>query len=202
MQLTISTNFPKVQAALDRLQEDVRDRALASAINKTLDQAKTGMVREITAEFNVKAAYVRDRLRVRRAFARARFEIQGSLIGGKGGKGRSANIIAFVENKVTLAEGRRRAKAGTQNQLFVKIKRAGSKKPLKGAFIGNQGRTVFERVGKARLPIRPVQVIDVAQMFNTKRINAKVVQLMRDKFPDIFAREARFYTDRFNRGGK
>ena len=202
MQLTISTNFPKVQAALDALQADVRDRALASAINKTLEQAKTGMVREITAEFNVKAAYVRDRLRIRKAFFKARFEIEGSLIGGKAGAKRSANIIAFVERVVTLAEGKRRAKAGTREQLFVRIKKGGPAVPLKGAFIGNDGRTVFERVGKSRLPIKPVQVIDVAQMFNTRRINAKVVQLMRDKFPDIFAREARFYTDRFNRGGK
>ena len=202
MNITIATNFPKVQAALDQMRADIRDRALASAINKTLDQAKTAMGRAITAEFNVKAAYVRDRLRVRKAFSKARFEIQGSLIGGKGGKGRSANIIAFVENKTTLAEGRRRAKLGTQNQLYVKVKRGGGKKPLKGAFIGNKGRTVFERTGNGRLPIKPVQVIDVAQMFNTKRINAKVVHVMREKFPAIFAREARFYTERFNKVGK
>jgi hypothetical protein len=214
MQLSIKTNFPAVQAALDRLQADVRDRALASAMNKTIDQARTGMVREITSEFNVKAAYVRERLRVRRASAKGRFAIEASLIGGKGGRGRSANIIAFVEGVVSLAEGKRRAKAGTQNQLHVKVKKGGAKKPLKGAFIGNKGRTVFERVegqqmssrpgplNKHSQAIRPVQVIDVAQMFNTKRINAKVVQLMRDKFPAIFTREARFYTDRFNRGGR
>ena len=133
MQLTIKTNFPKVQAALDALQADVRDRALASAINKTLDQAKTAMVREITAEFNVKAAYVRDRLRIRKAFFKARFEIEGRLIGGNSNRKRSANIIAFVERVVTLAEGRRRAKAGTLKQLFVRIKKGGPTLPLKGS---------------------------------------------------------------------
>lgn len=202
MQLTVKTNFPSVQRSLDRLQKGVREQALASAVNKTIDQARTAMVREITGEFNVKAAYVRERLRVRRASAKAGLRIEGALMGGKSDRRRSANIIAFVESVVSLAEGRRRAKAGTQNQLYVKVKRNGPKKPLKGAFIGNKGRTVFERVGNSRLPIKPVQVIDVAQMFNTKRINAKVVRLMQTKFPEVFAREARFYTDRFNRGGR
>ena len=203
MQLSITTNFPQVQRALDRLQAGVREQALASALNKTIDQAKTAMIREITAEFNVKAGYVRERLRVRRASRKTQLAFEAALIGGgKAGRGRSANLIAFVESVTSLAQARKRAKAGTLNQLFVKIKRGGPKKPLKGAFIGNKGRTVFERVGNERLPIKPMQVIDVAQMFNTKRINAKVLQLVRTKFPEVFAREARFFTDRFNRGSK
>lgn len=202
MQITIKHNFPEVQRQLDRLAEGVRGPALSSAINKTLDQAKTAMVRGITAEFNVTAAYVRERLRVRRASARqGLFAIQGELIGGDGRR-RSANIIRFVENKVSFAEVKRRRKAGTLNQLYVKVKRTGPKKPLKGAFIGNQGRTVFRRVGLGRLPIEPVQVIDVAQMFNTRRINSQVVATMQAKFPQVFEREARFYVDRFNRGAR
>lgn len=200
--LTVTADFGNVQRALDRLQEGVRRQALASAINKTIDFGRTRMVREITSEFNVTAAYVRDRLRVRRAAAKGLLAIEGALIGGKGGKARSANIIAFLEKVTTLGEAKKRAKAGTLQQLFVKVKKAGPKKPLKGAFIGNKGRTVFERVGKERLPIKPVQVIDVAQMFNTKRINARVVVDLKRKFPEIAAREIRFFVDRFNRGGK
>jgi len=197
MKLSISHNFPDVQKALDRLHKDVATRALASAVNKTVAQAKTQMGREITAEFNVSAAYVRQRLRIRRAaFRQGRFGIEAALIGGDGIK-RSANIIRFVEKKVSLAEGRRRAKAGTQKQLFVKVKRKGGTKPLEGAFIGNKGRTVFIRTGSKRLPIKPVQVIDVGQMFNTRRINAKVVSTMRSKFPEVFAREARFYLSKW-----
>jgi len=54
------------------------------------------------------------------------------------------------------------------------------------------------RVGKERLPIKALTTIDVAQMFNTKRINAKVVQMIEAKFPTIFANEVRYYTERFN----
>jgi Prophage minor tail protein Z (GPZ) len=200
MQITISTNFPDVQRALGRLQAGVRESALTSAINKTLDQAKTAMVRGITAEFNVKAGYVRERLRVVRASKRGGlFAIEGSLRGGSERK-RSANIIAFVERSTSLAQAKKRRKAGTLGQLFVKVKRNGPAKALKGAFIGNKGRTVFRRTGKARLPIEPVQVIDVGQMFNTRRINSVVVATMKAKFPQVFAREAKFFTDRFNRG--
>lgn len=202
MQLSITTNFPEVQARLDALQRDVASRALSSAVNKTLAQARTQMAREIVSEFAVPSDYVKQRLRIRQARAQSgRFSIEASLIGGSG-RGRSANVIAFVEKLVTLSESKKRAKAGTQNQLFVKIKRKGGKKPIKGAFIGNKGRTVFVRTGKARLPIEPVRTIDIAQMFNTQRINEKVVQAIRDRFPAILEREARFYVDRFNRSGK
>ena len=84
-------------------------------------------------------------------------------------------------------------------KLRVKVKR-GSTKPLPGAFIGNKGRTVFRRVGKKRLPIEPVQTIDVAQMFNTRRINEVVLATINARLPEIFEREAAFYLQRFNRG--
>jgi hypothetical protein len=201
MKLSITTNFPAVQRKLEQLRADIGGRALASALNKTVDQAKTQMSREIVAEFNVKSAYVKDRLRVRPArFKAGALTLEASLIGGDG-KRRSANIIAFVEQRVSLQEGRRRQKAGTLNQLFVKVKRTGQKKPLGAAFIGNKGRTVFVRQGKDRLPIKPVQVIDVAQMFNVRKINRAVVAGITQKFPAIFEREARFYLDRFNRSG-
>jgi hypothetical protein len=209
MEIQITTNFPSVSARLARLQQDVGNRALASAVNKTLALARTQMTREITQEFAVSAGYVRDRLRIRRATARGgRLTIEGSLIGGGvRGRKRSANIIAFVEKSVTLAEARKRAKAGTRRALFVKIKRKGGKKLLEGkyghgAFIGNKGRTVFEREGDKRLPIRPVQTIDVAQMFNTRRINDAVVRLMRQRFGGIFDNEARVFIARFNQGGR
>ncbi len=199
MQFSIKTNFPEVQRKLNALQKDIAAQALASAVNKTLDRAKTAMVREIAAEFVVSQSYVRERLRIRRATRKGGvYAVEGALLGGRD-KRRSANIIAFVEQSVTLAEAKRRIKAGIQNQLFVRIKRGAGKKPLKGAFIGNKGRTVFRREGKERLPIKPVQTIDVAQMFNTKRINAAVVKTMREVFPTIFDREARFFVQRFNR---
>lgn len=211
MQISLKTNFPDVVRQLDRLQDDVASAALASAMNKTVDQAHTQVVREITREFNVERAYVTKRLRITRARRGGNaFTLTATLAAGDG-RGRSANLIGFVERRVTLAEGRRRAKAGTQSQLFFQVKRSGGKKTKPGIFIGNRGRTVFQRVEGTTMAsrskysgtkhaeqIQAVQVIDVPSMFNTRRINRVVVEKMLTAFPAVFAREARFYVGRFN----
>lgn len=198
MKIDIRHNFKDVQKSLDNMQAEVRDRALASAVNKTVDQAKTQMIRQITAEYMVSAAYVRERLKVKRAsFRQGQFLIQ-AVLDGSGNKP-SANIIAFIEKSVSMAQAKKRQKAGTLKQLFVKVKRGGPTKPLGPAFIGNKGRTVFVREGKDRLPIKPVQTINIRQMFNQRKINATVVRMMTEKFPELFAREAKFFLDKFNK---
>ena len=211
MELTLKTNFPDVLRQLKSLEKEVATRALASAMNKTMDQAHTEVVRQITREFNVPRAYVVRRLRISRAKAGFSAYVLRATLAAGDGKRRSANLVQFIERSVTLAEGRRRAKAGTQQQLFFQIKRTGGKKTKPGAFLGNKGRTVFERVSGTTMAsrskysgtkhaegIRPVQVIDVPQMFNTKRINKVVVDRMLRSFPQVFEREVRFYLKRFN----
>ncbi len=194
--LTVRTNFPDVQREFERVRQEIRDKAMASAINKTIDQVRTLASREITSTYNVTSAYAKERLRVRRATARAgQLRLEATLVGGDG-KRRAANVIAFVERSTTLAQARKRRKAGTLDQLYVKIKRGGPAKPVKGAFIGNRGRTVFERVGKARLPIKPVQTIDIGQMMMSRKVNGALNAFARAKFPELFRREVAFFMAR------
>jgi hypothetical protein len=197
MQLSITTNFPDVQRQLERLRQDIAGKASASAVNKTIEQARTDMSREIRAEFNLQASEVRQQLRIKRAYFKAgNLTIEAALIGGRP-KGRALNLIRFVTNKGRLAK-RKGKGSKTSPGLMVQIKRTGGKKALgPNAFIGNAGRTVFQRTGDKRLPIKPLRTIDVAQMFNTKRINEAVVRKVREKFPALFAREAAFYLQRF-----
>lgn len=199
MDIRIKTDFGGVFAALDQLQADIRERAGVSAVNKTLAKGKTAMAREISREFNVTSSFVKDRLNIARAkFTGGKAVIAGAL-DGSNGKKRSANLIAFVEKSTTLAQAKKRAKAGTLDQLHFQIKRKGGRVTIPGAFIANQGRTVFIREGKARLPIKALSTIGLPQMFNTRRLNKIVVDLMRDEFPSIFAHEVEYYTRRFNR---
>lgn len=201
MQINITHNFPDVAKQLELLHADVAAKAMASTLNKVAEQAKTAMRREITSEFNITTAKVNETLRVSRARAyRGVFDLEASLESPRK-KGRSLNLINFLEKFVTNTQAKRRGKAGTLNQLFAKIKRKGAAKRLGSAFIGNKGRTVFVRTGKARLPIKPLQTIDVAGMFNTRRVNDQVLQMIEERFPEVFANEARFFTDRFNRKG-
>lgn len=183
--LTIEADFAQVQRHLDTLRQDVAAQATARAVNRTIEQARTAMSREIRAEFAIGASTVNESLRIRRASYRAGIYNIEAELQSTSRRGRSLNLIHFAARQ-------------TAKGVTVKVKRQGPRKLLPGAFIGNQGRTVFRRVGKARKPIEALQTINVSQMFNTRRINARVVQFMRDKFPEVFEREARYYTDRFN----
>jgi hypothetical protein len=198
MRIVISQNFPEVQRQLDQLRADYRDNAAVSAVNKTLAKAKTSMTRAIAGEFNIVQAKVRDQLKIDKAkFVGGKAVITG-VLDGSSGKRRGINLIAFIEKSSSLAQVKKRARAGVLNQLHFQIKRKGGKVTIPGAFIGNKGRTVFKRVGKSRLPIKAMTTIGIEQMFNTKRIHAVVVQAMERDFPEIFEREAKYYTDRFN----
>lgn len=173
--INIKTDFNSVHKSLNKLSNDLQQKVVPAALNKVVAKANTAMVREIASEFNIQANEVRANLRVIRAkrdFSKWYAQLDPFA---KNRKGRGLNLIRFTEKKVSLAEGRRRAKAGNQQDLRFQIKRNGSKKTIKGAFIGNQGRTVFIRTGKERLPIKALTTIDVPQMFNTRRINSKVI---------------------------
>lgn len=185
MKLSITTNFPDVQRALYGLHADIRDKAMASALNKTTAQAKTSMSKEIRAEFVLPAAKVAQALRVNRARPSGRSVILEASLESPTKRGRSLNLAAFA--------ARRTAKG-----VSFKVRRDGGRKTIPGSFLINGGKTVMIRVGKERLPIKALQTIDVAQMFNTKRINARVVRFIESKLPAIFANEARFFTARFN----
>jgi hypothetical protein len=202
IQISIKHNFPEVQRALQRLHADVRDKVMTAALNKTADKAKTEMTRSITDEFAIKASEVRSRLSVRRASAKGNglnmIAVLEALPGSR--RGRAMNVIHFLERSVSLTEARRRQKSGTLNQLRFKFKKRGGLKTIPGAFVvtANRGTFVARRIGKERMPIESVQVIDVPQMFNTKRINARVLRRIEHEFPVEFERAARVFTERFN----
>lgn len=203
--INMRTNFPSVAAALDRVAVDVGNKAMVRSLNTTIDQGKIAMARGISQEFRVSVATAKDRLWIVRAIAKGELRFEAKLEATRKGQGRSMNLIAFVEKSVTLAQARKRMKAGeggTQTlrhggqvqkalQVRFQVKRTGGQKVIPGAFIANDGRTVFIRAGKGRLPIKALNTIDVPQMFNTKRINSVVRAVMLQRFEANFKRELR-----------
>lgn len=193
---SIRDNFPKIAAQLDRLALDVGKKAMVRALNKTIGQGQTQMARTISKEFRISVGVAKDRLNVRRAFLKgaggSTFSFKARLEATRRRKGRSMNLIAFVSNsKVSKASAKRQGKAALAGQLQLQIKRSGGKKVIPGAFIGNDGRTVFIRKGNKRLPIKPINTIDVPQMFNTRRVNSVVREVMLKNFNANFQRELR-----------
>jgi hypothetical protein len=199
MQLSIETNFKDVARQLKTLEKDIASKATASALNKVVAQAKTAMSKEIRGQFNMKAKDVNEFLGLRKATARSGLSALEAVLfaSPKPGK-RGFNVIRFSARQ-------------TKRGVSVTIKRASGRTTVRESFIANAGRTVFRRTGepkrvmtkgfnagKLREPIKAVSTIDVSQMFNTKRINAKVVQMIEAKFPTIFANEVRYFAERFN----
>lgn len=191
--ISIRNNFPEVAAKLNQLGTDIGNKAVVRAINTTIGHGKTQMARQISQEFRVSVGTAKDRLRVYKASARnGAVRFVATLEATKRGNSRSMNLIAFVtKGKVSKASAKRSGRADLAGQLQFQIKRGGGKKAIKGAFVGNAGRTVFIRTGKDRLPIKALNTIDVPQMFNTRRVNKVVRQVMLDKFPANFQRELR-----------
>ena len=197
MQIRIQTNFPDVQRQLEALRKDIAEKALRSAVNKTISQAQTQMIRGITSEFNIRTSKVREKLYVRRAYAAAgRYGI-AAVLGSTTptrGKGKAINVIEFLKGQAG------RPRKGKRPELRFKIKKQGAAKTITGSFVGNKGRTVFARVGLGRLQIKPVSTVGVGEMFVTKRINDKVIAFIHSKFVELFDHDVAYFTQRFGRG--
>ncbi len=192
--LNMRTNFPDVMAQLDRVADEIGNRAVVRALVDTITQGKTEMARDISKEFRINVGTAKDRLSITRASSTGgTYRFQASLEATTPGKGRSMNVIAFVGALP------KRTKKGKLAQIKFKIKRDGGWKTIPGAFIGNQGRTMFIRVGKGRLPIKPINTIDIPQMFNTRRINEVVQSVMLARFEANIERELRVVLQGFAR---
>ena len=184
--LSIKHYWPDLQRKIDRQRKAIADKAMARALNKTIDQGRAEMARRIAAEYRIKISDVRQRLAITRARKQGKaLELTVSLEATRAGKGRSMNLIAFHTG------GGRVLKSGKRQQLRFKIRRDGGNKQITGAFIGNKGRTIFIREGEDRLPIKAVSTIDVIQMFNVKRINLAVREALLASLESNFDRELR-----------
>lgn len=173
--LDVRVDVRQIQRQLDHLAEEVQNRAIAAALNKTADKARAEMKRQITGEFAIKASDVGAQLRISRARAKGNMLIAVMEALPRRGGRRSRNVALFRARQ-------------TSKGVTVQIKRSSGRKLIPGAFIGNGGRTVFQRVSGStmasragskgplhRQEIKAIETIDVPQMFNTRRINAKVI---------------------------
>lgn len=179
-----------VKRTLDKLPQELRDKAIRPALNKAAEKARAEINRAIPEEFAVKSSEVRNAVEISRARG-DKLEAVISIFGSSSKRGRSMNMIHFLAavqaaGQTFKVRGKKLTKADRavlQKQLGFLIKKGGGIKKIGGAFLGNKGRTVFMREGKGRLPIKPVQVIGFSQMFNSKRVSSRVMQKINDDLP-------------------
>ncbi|HSH98869.1 MAG: hypothetical protein ACAH07_05970 [Methylophilaceae bacterium] len=189
----VSSNIAATIKSLQINTPKVVSKASASALNKSIAQGKTKMATEIRNEYNLSASKIKDRLVVTKARSTSStLTFIARLTGGNSNRTRSINLINFQARDLRGRKG---------GGVSVKIRRVGGRKIIADAFIGNKGRTVFTRIAgvknaKGRDKIKPVQTIDVAQMFNQRRINATVTKFIVDNFDRIFDAELKYYSSR------
>ena len=183
MEINIRTDFKGIEKKLDSLSAELQVKVIPAALNKVAAKANTEMTRAIGSEFNLKASEIRGALKLRRAERKLEKWFATLEPISTSRRGGSLNMIRFLEKKVSLTEARLRKKNGTQNQLQFQVLKQGGKKTITGAFIANNGRTVFVRTSKDRLPIRAVQTIGIGQMFNTKRVQSRVIERINRELP-------------------
>lgn len=177
--------FSEVQAELARIGDEVgRGKAVAAALNRTAERARTEVNRAITERYAIKADEVRSSISLRSARSGvAQLQAVIDVFGSPTKKGRSMNVARFLAavqaaggtHKLRGAKVSRAQMKDLAARLGFQFTKSGGLKTIAGAFLGNNGRTVFRRVGKARLPIEPVQVVGVSQMFNQRAIRARVM---------------------------
>jgi len=189
MQIKISTNFPDVARQLANLQKDIGEKAVASALNKTVALAKTAMQQEDPGRVQHQRGHchpVAEGAACQCSEGQVPAERCPVLdLPAWSAQPQPGTLLCTPDPQGCDLQGQAQWTASADPWLVPDQRRGHGDDP---------------RGQHARLPIKALQTIDVGQMFNTRRINAKVVQLIEARFPDIFANEARFFTARFNAG--
>lgn len=100
---------------LTRLEKQIYPQAMASAINQTLDQVRTSIVKQLGQRMNVKAKLIRARARTRKARQRnlkahVWMGLKPIALMGRS-DGERYSLVGKSRRKKTLKAGRKRARA-------------------------------------------------------------------------------------------
>ncbi len=186
----------EVQSKLNELSGTMQAKVIGPAINKVAEKARTEVARAIPEAYAVKAGEVRNSITLRKAGA-GNLQATVQIFGSTRRIGRSMNLIHFlaavqIAGKAMRTRGakvNKKSLDALHDQIGFLIKRAGGIKKIAGAFIGNDGRTVFRRIAgtvmesrkryagtKHAEQIEPLQVIGFSQMFRSRKIIDRVLE--------------------------
>ena len=155
------------------LNPDIVTKATAATLNTLGEQLKTQTTKEVRQTYNVKASGLKSKLKTTKAtWSNLKWSMEVP-------SDKRVNLIHFGARKVATG-------------VSVKILKDGDRKVIKGAFIGNKGKTVFKRKGKERLPIKTVTAMSPSQMISVK-LRDKKIEEARKKAPEQFKKTFDFY---------
>ncbi len=146
---------------------------IARAMTRVGDNARTNAKKEIAKDYVIKSGDVNKTLSSTKASATSTSTIVRSKSRGTG-----LDKYKFTPKKV-------RGKGEVPKVIKAAVKKGGSVKKIKNAFVGNKnGLKIFVREGKKRLPIRRLYGPPAPEMFNQKRIREPVEEAAHKMFED------------------
>ena len=149
--------------------ENAFKQAAVAAINRAIVTARAAATRKVREVYAIKSSDLKKYVSIKRA-SYSKHEAIVDI------RGRKIPIIHF---------GAKQTKRG----VSVRIKKAEGRKVIPGAFI-KKGQ-VWRRVGKARMPIKPLFTVAPAKMFELHAI--KIFQeIAQQEFAKNFSREVDF----------
>lgn len=166
MQIKVNVDVEGALKGLDDLEREYAPRATVAALNKVGVTARTEAARQISAETGLPVSQVKKYV---------------PLV--KANKWTLSAVISALPWAPNLARfSARQTKQGVSANAWRQ------RKIYRGTFLGNQGRTAFKRVGKARLPIEPVHGPSVPRTFIGEKTQAAIQRVVRERFALEFSR--------------
>ncbi len=179
IRIDVRTDVKRAVAEFSAMASDIKDKATYRALNRALDKVATETGREVRKIYNVKASAVRNALRKTKATSKslsARMLVEGARLG--------------------LIEFDARWRRGMPIGASVKIKVAGGRKNVQGAFIATNRHTgytgVFRRTGRTRMPIRNLRSISIPQAIMNKLVLAALETVAVETFNKNFEQQVRY----------
>ena len=191
IKMDIRGDLKAAQKKLEKLSSNLRDKAIARALNKTAMQARAEATREIRkAGYNLRAGDIRKSLSIRKASTRA---LQASVVS----KGDLRLNAIYYNAKQTLSGVRVRFKNKTltyPHAFFARMRGGDMKvymrKPV-SAKLPKPGR--YNRGSLSpRLPIVAVDGPGIPQAFSEKTVNDALQKTVATRFPKILDHEINY----------
>jgi hypothetical protein len=168
--ITISHELKALQKELTKTKRTIIPKAVQRALNRTGQQVQSSATRQVAKDMGIKQKDAKPAIKR----SRATKLIQKVEITARG---RPLNLMRF---------GARQTKKGVSARPW------GKRRIFKGAWIGNDNRTVFKRVGKSRQPIRGMYGPGIAKSFDEARPAA--FKVFRERWPINFSDAMRSLT--------
>ncbi len=187
MYVSVKADISQALAKLDRVRDDVKEKAIVRALNKTATQVKTQAAREIRdAGYNLKVAEIKRAIAIVRAspsYIQAIVKAIGKPIG----------LINYAARQVAkgvsvnVKDGRKLIP-----HAFIATMPSGHK----GVFMRvGQGHKKLVRGGKVvwhGLPINELYGPSIPSAFINKTVQAALIAAVKEKFPRILKHEIEY----------